>query len=300
VPYNDYTVTYTASPLSNGMLIHKPTFVSFWGNTHLTVRDLWNLSLYHNVELKRNAEGERTVPTKLHLRAQHSNNAFVSVGVEDLDVVGTRRPDLLSAYGLYAAPLNQGVTVFAGPYLGFRLSSRSLAFHRYLVGVRHSNFTGHLEVGFNRKVTTTTVETATTQGQQTEVRNTTTVTSDRSINLRFDSKVNRNVELGGDLALLPNKPVSTNLFGRFAIDDATFLKVKATNRDTLTLGLTHTYNKFVNFCFVTQFQAVFPEAPRQEPRSDSTTTSTPTACPYSSRVPSGVRTKFGLLVEIFE
>ncbi len=187
------------------------------------------------------------MPSTLKLRFFQEGNRLLSFGVEDVDFVNNPRPDVLSVLGLYGFNLQNGWRAYAGPYLAFRLSNKSVHFHKYLVGVKHSKFSGWLEASSEiaKEDKTKKVETP-NDVTQTEVA------KKNQVAFRFDAVANSKTKFGGDLVLDVNnfKNVGLKLYGDYKVDDATSVKARLEGNNKLTVGLTRKYGNLLNFGFV--------------------------------------------------
>jgi hypothetical protein len=187
------------------------------------------------------------LPSTLKLRFFQEGNRLLSFGVEDVDFVNNPRPDVLSVLGLYGFNLQNGWRAYAGPYLAFRLSNKSVHFHKYLVGVKHSKFSGWLEASSEiaKEDKTKKVETP-NDVTQTEVA------KKNQVAFRFDAVANSKTKFGGDLVLDVNnfKNVGLKLYGDYKVDDATSVKARLEGNNKLTVGLTRKYGNLLNFGFV--------------------------------------------------
>jgi hypothetical protein len=190
------------------------------------------------------------------LRVFQEGNRLLSFGVEDVDFVNNPKPDVLSVLGLYGFNLQNGWRAFAGPYLAFRLSNKSVHFHKYLVGLKHSKFSGWFEVSSEvakedktKKVVATTPVDGTVDATQTT---TTEVARKNQVAFRFDAVANPKTKFGGDLVLDVNnlKNVGLKLYGEHKVDDLTTVKARLEGNNKLTVGLTRKYANLLNFGFV--------------------------------------------------
>jgi hypothetical protein len=223
------------------------------GNFGVWRRDNVNVSVFADVSLTQN-EKVRSLPSKVHVRVQHDDNKIVSVGFENTDVLNSHKPDVLSAWGLFGGNLPNGFKGFAGAYTGFQLSSNSLLFHKYLLGLKHKDLTGHLEAGINRVNNKSKVKDETT-GVETEVDST---VMQKSVNLRVDGNLCRSWKLGADLAYnFDTTNLDAKVQGIYTLDSDTYLKVKAQSDNSLTLGLVHNYKGLINFNFVSKVNFIF-------------------------------------------
>jgi len=192
---------------------------------------------------------KRAFPSKLHFRFHHDDNKIVSVGVENLDVFNSKKPEVLSAWGLFGGEVQPGFKTYAGVYSGFGLGPNAFTFHKFLVSLKHKDLTSFVEFGLNRNVTTKVNEDKT----ETQV-----VSFAKTLNFRFDGNVCKDLKVGGDAALnLETQSVDAKLFGEYNLRDGTLVKFKVQNDNSVTLGLTHNYRGLVNFGFVSRVFILF-------------------------------------------
>lgn len=205
-------------------------------------------------------EKEKKLPSTLKLRVFQEGNRLLSFGVEDVDFVNNPRPDVLSVLGLYGFNLQNGWRAFAGPYLAFRLSNKSVHFHKYLVGVKHSKFSGWFETSSEVAKQDKTIKVnATPVDASVEVDQTKTEVSRKNqVAFRFDAVANPKTKFGGDLVLDVNNinNVGLKLYGEHKVDDTTTVKARLEGNNKLTVGLTRKYGNLLNFGFVSAVRII--------------------------------------------
>jgi hypothetical protein len=225
------------------MITHKPNNVTFDGNFKLWSKENVLLTLYTNVKLDQN-EKKRELPSKVHLRVHHDDNKIVGFGFENLDPFKSHTPDVLSGWALFGGHAPHGFKSFGGVYTGYQLSSKALLFQRYLWGLKHRHLTSYVEFSHDR----VTKKIKNTEGVEID-----TISHEKSVNVRVDGNVNRDLKVGGDVAYnIDTQKFETKVYGQYTIDKDTFVKAKLQNDNSLTVGLTHNYRGLINFGFVSR------------------------------------------------
>lgn len=248
------------------------------GNFKLYAKDQTYVSLYTNTKLEQN-EKKRALPSKLHVRVHHQDNKIFSVGVENLDIFKSTRPDVFSTYGLIGTEVQKGAKVYGGVYSGFQASSKAFLFHKFLAAYKHKDLTSYLEVGVNRKVEKSTNE------ETKEV--TEKISYTKSATWRIDANIQKGVTVGGDVAYnFDNAKVDTKLFGSVDLGDSTTFRWKVASDNSLYVGLLRNYRGLINFGFCSRFNLVHPV---------KTTLKEGEVAPKSH-----FKTRFGIIAEINE
>ncbi len=237
----DYTLTHNVSANTSYNLIHRPDVLTLDGSFHLGDYKNANIYLYAKTDLTQN-EKEKKLPSTFKLRVFQEGNRLLSFGVENVDLVNNPKPDVLSVLGLYGFNIQNGWRAYAGPYLAFQLSTRKLYSHKYLVGVKHSDFSGWLEASSEQAKVKKDANTQTTDAPA----------KDNKIAFRFDAVANPKTKFGGDLVVDVNnvRNVDLKLYGEHKVDNLTTLKAKFEEKSKLTVGLTRKFGNLVNFGFV--------------------------------------------------
>jgi hypothetical protein len=245
----DYTLTHNVSPNSSYNVIHRPELLTLDGSFHLGDYKNANVYLYTKGELTQNAK-EKKLPSTIKFRVFQEGNRLLSFGVENVDLINNPKPDVLSVHGLYGFNVQNGWRAFVGPYIAFQLSTKKVYSHKYLLGVKHRNFSGWVEASSEeakQKKETTTTETPAAP------------TKDNKVAFRFDAVSNEKTKFGGDLVVDVNNlgSVDLKLYGEHKVDDATTLKAKFEQYSKLTVGLTRKFGNLVNFGFVSAVKFLF-------------------------------------------
>lgn len=221
------------------MITHKPDSLTFDGNFEVHRKDDLYVSLYSELKAEQ-SEVKRKLPLKLQVRVHHKNDKIISVGVEQWDYTKSATPDVFSASGLFGGEVAKGYKAFGGAYSAFRLSSRSLLFHKYLLGLKHANLTGYAELSFG----------------ETEVSNknkeTGVVTKkmewQKAVTLRMNGKPYRNMKSGGDLAYnFDSHELNSRVWGQYDLDKETNVRARYSHKDqTVTASLNHNFRGLIN------------------------------------------------------
>ena len=237
----DYTLTHNVSPNTSYLVNHRPDLLTLDGSFHLGDYNNSNIYLYAKSDLTQN-ETEKKLPSTFKLRIFQEGNRVLSFGVENVDLLNNPKPDVLSVLGLYGLNVQNGWRAYFGPYYAFQLSSRKLYSQKYLIGVRHSKFSGWLEASSEQSKPKKDAKAETTDAPA----------KDNKVAFRFDAIANSNTKFGGDLVVKVNdlRNVDLKLYGEHKIDNLTTVKAKFEEKSKLTVGLTRKFGNLVNFGFV--------------------------------------------------
>lgn len=235
----DYSLTYKPNRTSTLIFSHKDNgFTSLDANIGLFENNNGLFTLYTLNKFSQTAS-KRDFTNKVHLRAHQGDNKIFSIGVEDYDFVNKPVPDVISATGVYGFNLTD-YKAFAAFNVGYRISAKNLAFHKWATVLRASNFQTILELGFNQRTK--------------EVKNQTTghITKEsylsKEANLLVDADVYPDLRVGADAKLnLDNNDVKLAVVGDYKIDSATTLRAKINNENTAVLSLNHNFRGLLNF-----------------------------------------------------
>jgi len=210
------------------------------GNFQIYHKDDLYLSLFSKNQYTQK-DAVRSSDNRIQLRVHHSNNKIFSIGVEKWNTFESSHPDLLSLWGVCGHLLADGTQVMGGVGAGYSLGSKSLAYHKYLLGWKHKKCSGYLETSFSH-------ETVTEEHAETKVKTTKDVLKKR-VNLFSDSNINDKIKVSGELKIdldNPKQPEAT-FASEYKIDDSTTLKKKISTDRSFTTGITHNYKNFVLF-----------------------------------------------------
>ena len=250
------------------------------GNFKLYSQDQTYVSLYTNLKLEQ-SETKRELPSKVHVRFHHEDNKIFSVGVEKFDFFSGKNPDVISASGLFGKEINPTYKAYGGLYSGFGVSAKAALFHKLLFALKSKDFSANVEFGINRAVEKK-------KNEETK-EETESVKYVKNAIVRFDGNANKSLKIGGDLAVnLETSAVDVKVFGQYAVDKDTFVKVKVQNDNSVTVGLTHNYRGLINFGFVSKFDFVEGVAAKEKDNVKTPATN------------SHIKTKFGILAELSE
>lgn len=185
---------------------------------------------------------KREFLNKIHLRTHADDNKIFSIGVEDWDLQKRNTPDVVSATGVYGAHI-QGYKAFFAFNAGYRLSTNAIAFHKWGTVLKAGDFNTILELGFEQK------------NRETKNVSTGIITKEsylsKNFNVLYDTYVNSDLRLGGDLKLnLNDNSYDLALVGDYRIDPATVFKARVDSDNTAVLALNHNYRGLVNFGIV--------------------------------------------------
>lgn len=222
------------------MISHRADKLTFDGNFELWRNEDVYVSLYSTLNITQ-TESVRDLPSKLHVRVHHKNDAIVSLGVEDYDITKSGAPDVLSALALYGGDVTNEVRAFGGIYSGFKLSTSTLLFHKYLLGIKHKDVTGYLELAAG-DVEMKLIDKITKHVTfKKEWQN--------DMTLRLMGTPSSTFRVGGDLAYnFQSTALNTRLYAHYDIDKDTFFKARWTHKDeTLTLSLNHNFRGLITF-----------------------------------------------------
>jgi len=276
--------------LSSYILTHKQKEVSVDGNWKLFNNDNMYVSLYTWFKLEQD-ENSRKLPSKVHVRAHHDDNKVVSIGFEDYDVLGkdSKFPETISVWGLAGGELQKGWKSYAGAYTSFNWAVNRMQLHKYMAGVKQGrDFYTFVEAGINRKEVIVKDETT-----QTETK---TYPWIKTAAWKVFGKPCEDVRVWGDLtANFDDGAYSGRIAGEYKIEKNTFVKAKIATDRSLTLGITHNFNNFLNFGFVAQLTCA-------QPKTGTTTEKTGSEkspeCPISKCCVPCFKTKFGVIFEV--
>ena len=250
------------------------------GNFKLYSQDKNYVSLYTNLKLEQN-ESKRELPSKIHVRLHHEDNTIFSVGIEKFDFFSGKNPDVISASGLFGKEVNSTYKAYGGLYSGFGISAKAVLFHKFLLAIKNKDYSANVEFGINRAVEKK-------KNEETK-EETESVKYVKNAIVRFDANVNKSLKVGGDLAInMETSALDAKMFGQYAIDKDTFVKVKVQNDHSVTVGLTHNYRGLINFGFVSKFNLVHGVAAKEKDNVKIAATH------------SHFKTKFGILAELSE
>jgi hypothetical protein len=239
---SDYSLTYKPNRLSTLIFSHKDNgLTSLDANIGLFENDT-NLFTLYTLNKFTQTGSRREFVNKVHVRAHHGDNKILSLGVEDWDPISKPAPDVVSATGVYGFRLAD-YKAFATFNLGYRISGKSLAFHKWAGVVRANNFNAILELGFNQKAR--------------EIKNATTGTItkenyvSKEANLLVDADVLPDLRVGADARLnLDDSNIKLAVVGDYRIDSTTTFRAKIDNENTAVLSLNHNYRGLINFGIV--------------------------------------------------
>jgi hypothetical protein len=226
------------SSKSSYNLIHKPDLLTLDGSFHLGDYKNANVYLYAKSDLTQN-EKEKKLPSTIKFRVFQEGNRLLSLGVENVDLINNPKPDVLSVLGLYGVNLQNGWRAYAGPYLAFQLSTKTVHSHKYLVGVKNTNFSGW-------------VEASSEPAQKKKDQTVDAPVKDNKVGFRFDAVACPKTKFGGDLIVNCDdlKNVALKAYVEHKLDDATTLKAKFEDNSKLTVGINRKFGNLVNFGFV--------------------------------------------------
>lgn len=226
------------------MLTHKSNqSLLLDGNFGLYQQNDIFLSLYVNSKLDQ-SETKRDFTNKLHLRVHHQDDKIFSIGVEGWNPLKSTAPNVISASALIGKQV-EGWRPYVGVSTAFKISSSSLSFHRYLIGLKQRQYTAYLEFNVDSKVR--------------DVKNEKTgiITKEdywgKAVNVVCDWRVNPDLKVAKDLKWnVDTGALAYGCVAEYRLDADTFVKGKFSSDNSVTLSLTHNYRGLLNFGVVTR------------------------------------------------
>lgn len=238
----DYSITHKISPFSDYQVSHKSNGqCALEGNFKIHDQPNWLIVLHTNQTLNQ-SQTKRELPSKFLIRVHHVDNKIFSVGFEDWDMLSGRNPDILSVSGVFGQPINNDYRGVFGIYTGFKLSSQNILFHKYLLGIKHKNFSAYIEAG----MTTVQEKSVHSESKLTTIEEKTR----KHVNLLVDGRLNDNLKLSSDLKVaIDSGIVDSRLAGEYRIDNETVFKMKLQNDNSIGASITHNFRKLITLGF---------------------------------------------------
>jgi hypothetical protein len=232
-------LTHTYSPWTKYLVSHKSDqSLSLDGNFNLWSQDKVRLSLYVNSNLQ---QVDRKWNNKIQLRTHHDDNKIISIGIEDWDVQSSNKaPEVLSAWGIWGFTADQW-RPFIGVGAGLGLQSKSIAYHKYLVGLKQKDWSVYTQLHAQRQHK---------DGKDSWEQNASII---------YDHRINKDLKVSADIKADINdlNKAKFVLVSEYRLDADSFLKARVSNDQTLTLSLTKNFRQLINFCFLTKVSIYF-------------------------------------------
>lgn len=242
---SDYSLTNKFSSFSEYQFSHKSNGqMTLEGNFKVHNKDNLLLTVHSNHTLNQ-SQNNRELSGKLFIRAHHLDNKIFAFGLEDFDVLSGRNPDVFSTSLIFGRDLNKEYRGVIGAYTAFRLSTKSLVFARYLLGIKNKTFSAHVELGKTRK----------TDKDATDEK------LENHINVLVDGKINDNLKIASDIKCgSVCSAYAFRLAGNYKVSKDTSCKFKVQNDNSLGFSVTHNYRNLLTFTFASKLAFKAPQS----------------------------------------